>query len=122
MGRALCKLGIHYSGTIDGGGMGDAMTCDVCGISKYPEVFPGFIIHERRLGEPPPAKILHIIADPKHIDRNKVTLYLVNYEEDASGHGVTVSHAYSSRTLAGIVAWWFKVSGHYKVEIVQEYL
>ncbi len=42
-----CAVGLHWSGTIDGGGMGDAMRCDHCGIDKYPETFPGIIVNKR---------------------------------------------------------------------------
>lgn len=49
-----CSIGLHYSGTTDGGGMGDCWTCDWCGKDKYPEVFPGTILRQRSLSDPEP--------------------------------------------------------------------
>lgn len=47
MKRLLCWFGIHWSGTVDGGLMGDAMCCDVCGQDKYTESFKGILLHQR---------------------------------------------------------------------------
>jgi hypothetical protein len=47
MKRILCWFGLHWSGTTDGGLMGDAMCCDVCGTDKYPEVFSGRLLFPR---------------------------------------------------------------------------
>lgn len=47
----MCKVGLHWSGINDGGLMSDAMKCDHCGTDKYPEVFPGVILHPRSLSE-----------------------------------------------------------------------
>lgn len=33
--RCLCVIGIHWTGRSDGGGMGDAVSCDVCGMDRY---------------------------------------------------------------------------------------
>ena len=41
--RILCCFGIHWHGRRDGGGMGDAIQCHVCGLDAY--FMPGFIVH-----------------------------------------------------------------------------
>ena len=56
--KYMCMIGLHYSGTNDGGSMGDAIKCDVCGQDKYPEVFLGTLLHPRSLSDPKP-KWLH---------------------------------------------------------------
>lgn len=52
--KFMCMIGLHYSGTTDGGSMCDAMRCDVCGQDKYPEAFKGVIINRRSLADPTP--------------------------------------------------------------------
>ena len=52
--RILCTFGIHYSGTTDGGCMGDALRCDICGRDEYPEYFFGIILNRRSLSDPKP--------------------------------------------------------------------
>lgn len=44
----LCKLGIHMHGRTDGGGMGDAYQCHVCGLDSYCDwsLTPPFIVHD----------------------------------------------------------------------------
>lgn len=44
--RFLCRIGIHWSGTIDGGCMGDGRDCDICGLSTYRSIL---IIRKRSL-------------------------------------------------------------------------
>ena len=41
--RILCVFGIHWHGRTDGGGMGDATQCHVCGLDTYGG---GFIVHK----------------------------------------------------------------------------
>lgn len=43
--RLLCVVGIHWHGRTDGGGMGDAYQCHVCGRDNY---CPCVIIHKER--------------------------------------------------------------------------
>jgi hypothetical protein len=45
--RILCFFGIHWAGASDGGGMGDAYSCDVCDRDSY---FPCFLLHDRAKG------------------------------------------------------------------------
>lgn len=45
--RLLCTFGVHWSGRSDGGLMGDAVSCDVCGMDRYG---PAFIVHDRSAG------------------------------------------------------------------------
>lgn len=33
--KVLCMFGIHWHGRTDGGGMGDANQCHVCGLDTY---------------------------------------------------------------------------------------
>lgn len=40
--RVLCVFGIHWHGRKDGGGMGDANQCHVCGLDTYATLF---IVH-----------------------------------------------------------------------------
>ncbi len=42
--RILCDFGIHWSGRSNGGGMGDAYSCDICGRDNYS---PCFLVHDR---------------------------------------------------------------------------
>ncbi len=58
LAKVLCIAGVHWSGTVDGGGMGDCMRCDWCGKDKYPEVFSGRIVHGRSLADPLPADVV----------------------------------------------------------------
>lgn len=44
-------LGVHRSGTIDGGAMGDARRCDWCGYDTYGRLW---LLNERRLADPIP--------------------------------------------------------------------
>lgn len=43
--RLLCVFGVHWSGRTDGGAMGDAMQCDICGLDAYDAI--GVVIHDR---------------------------------------------------------------------------
>lgn len=56
-----CLIGMHYSGTTDGGGMGDAMRCDWCKLDKYPEAFMGTILRGRSLSDPKPAFLSNLV-------------------------------------------------------------
>lgn len=42
--RILCCFGIHWAGRSDGGGMGDAIQCDICKCDYYG---PGWVVHDR---------------------------------------------------------------------------
>ena len=45
--RLLCMVGVHWHGRSDGGGMGDAYSCHVCGRDNY---WPCFIVHDESGG------------------------------------------------------------------------
>jgi len=47
--RILCGMGLHWSGTTDGGLMGDRQCCDHCGMDRYPENFSGKLLYPRRM-------------------------------------------------------------------------
>lgn len=42
--RFLCVFGVHWSGRTDGGAMGDAIQCAICGCDHYG---PGWVVHDR---------------------------------------------------------------------------
>jgi hypothetical protein len=48
--RLLCCVNVHWSGRTDGGGMGDAIQCDICKCDYYPSgagwPFDGIVIHD----------------------------------------------------------------------------
>lgn len=58
--RLLCCLDVHWSGTIDGGGMGDSHHCDICGRRTYRELL---FIYPRSLdGMPQPRHVPAFVA------------------------------------------------------------
>lgn len=74
--KDLCRTGLHWSGTVGSGSMGDGLKCDHCGADKYPEVFPGYLLHRRPFGASLPYHREQALGaqDARNCERKEMTI------------------------------------------------